>query len=184
MSLEIQTNRKARKYPYHELGLRVMWSATWPLFRFSPRLCWGWRRWLLRMFGAKVGKRVNIFPSVRIFAPWHFTIGEDSSIGFDALIYNLGPITLGQRVTISQRAHLCAGSHDYTDPSMPLTKPPIVIDDEVWVCADAFIGPDLTIGDGAVIAARSVVVKDVPAWKVVGGNPAKILKDRVICEKK
>lgn len=181
MTLDISSNRNSKKYPLRELILRVLWSLVFPLFRFSPRLCWGWRRFLLRLFGANIGKRVNIFPSVRIFAPWHFVIGDDSSIGFDALIYNLGPITIGQRVTISQRAHLCAGSHDYTDPTMPLTKPPIQIEDEVWVCADAFIGPGVTLGAGSVVAARSVVVKNVPSSKVVAGNPAKIIKERALC---
>lgn len=183
MPLDIASARKSKKYPVSELIQRVLWALVFPGFRCSPRLCWGWRRFLLRLFGAKVGKRVHIFPSVRIFAPWHFTIGEDSSIGFDALIYNLGPVSIGQRVTISQRAHLCAGSHDYTDPTFPLTKPPVRIDDEAWVCADALVGPGVTIGEGAVVAAGSVVLKHVEPWAVVGGNPAKVLKKRVLCRK-
>jgi putative colanic acid biosynthesis acetyltransferase WcaF len=181
MPLKISENRKANKYPRKELILRVLWAFVQPLFRYSPRLCWGWRRFLLRLFGAKIGNRVHIFPSVKIFAPWHFTIGDDSAIGFDALIYNLGPITIGNRVTISQRAHLCAGSHEYRDPTMPLLKPPIHIEDEVWVCADAFIGPGITLGARSVIAARSVVVKDVPESKVVAGNPVRIIKERTLC---
>ncbi len=181
MTLDIEANRNAAKYPVKELLLRVLWSLVSPFFRYSPRLCWGWRRFLLCLFGAKVGKHVNIFPSVRIFAPWHFEIGDDSSIGFDALIYNLGPVTIGNRTTISQRVHLCAGSHDYRDPAMPLTKPPIVVGDEVWVCADAFVGPGVVIGGKSVIAARSVVVKDVPKAVVVAGNPAKFINERRIC---
>jgi len=178
MTLDISANRKARKYSQREMLLRGFWALCAHLFRFSPRLCWGWRRFLLRLFGADVGKRVHIFPSVRIFAPWHLSIGEDSSIGFDALIYNLGPVTIGKRVTISQRAHLCAGSHDYRDPAMPLTKPPILIEDDVWVCADAFVGPGVRLGSQSIIAACAVVVKDIASKTVVGGNPSVVLKIR------
>jgi putative colanic acid biosynthesis acetyltransferase WcaF len=94
------------------------------------------------------------------------------------LVYNLGRVSIGERVTISQRVHLCAGTHDYKNPAMPLIKPPIEIGDEVWVCADAFVGPSLTIGERAIVAAASVVVKNVSAGAIVGGNPAKEIKIR------
>lgn len=178
MTLDISANRSAQKYTRKELVLRVFWGLCRPLFRFSPRLCWGWRRFLLRCFGAKVGENTQIFPSVRIFAPWHFEIGADSSIGFDALIYNLGPIIIGDRVTVSQRAHLCAGTHNYKAPAMTLQKPPINIGDEAWICADAFVGPGVDIGPGSVVAAASVVIKTVEEWTVVGGNPARTIKRR------
>jgi putative colanic acid biosynthesis acetyltransferase WcaF len=135
---------------------------------------------LLRLFGADVGKNVNIFPSVSIFAPWQFSIGDDSSIGFNALIYNLGPITIGSRVTVSQRVHLCAGTHEYENPTLPLVKAPITVKDEVWVCADSFVGPGVVLNEGAVVAAGAVVVRNVEAWNVVGGNPAKCIKIREI----
>ena len=141
-------------------------------------MLWGWRRFLLRLFGAKVGGQVQIHPSVRVFIPWNLEIGDWSSVGFDALIYNLGPVRIGKKVTISQRAHLCGGSHDFRDPSMPLLKSPISIGDEVWVCADAFVGPDVSIGDQAVVAARAVVVKNVGPTEIVGGNPAKLIGTR------
>jgi putative colanic acid biosynthesis acetyltransferase WcaF len=150
-----------------------MWAACGPLFRFSPRLLWGWRRFLLRLFGAKVGRNVHILPSVRVFIPWNLEIGDWSSVGFDALIYNLGPVRIGEKVTVSQRAHLCAGSHDFRDPAMPLTKPPIEIGDEAWICADAFVGPGVSVGKRAVVAARAVVVRNVGEGEIVGGNPAK-----------
>lgn len=182
MNLDIKTCRSSVNYTFRELFLRVLWCLAKFVFRSIPRHFYGGRNFILRLFGAHIGKDVRIYPSVTIFAPWHFSIGDESSIGFDAIIYNLGPITIGDRVTISQRAHLCAGSHDYTVASMPLTKPAIRIEDEVWVCADAFVGPGVTLGQGAVIAARSVVVKDIPPLKLVGGNPAKVLKDRVLCQ--
>jgi putative colanic acid biosynthesis acetyltransferase WcaF len=176
--MDIDKNRAARKWTRRELAGRVLWAACGPFFRFSPRLLWGWRCFLLRLFGAKVGQNVHILPSVRVFIPWNLEIGDWSSVGFDALIYNLGPVKIGSKVTISQRAHLCAGSHDFRDPAMPLTKPPIEIGDEAWICADAFVGPGVTVGCGAVVAARAVVVKDVQAGLIVGGNPAKVIGKR------
>ena len=110
--------------------------------------------------------------------PWNLEIGDWSSIGEHAFIYNLGKVTIGSKTTISHRAHLCAGTHDYTDRSLPLLKLPITIQDSAWVCADAFVGPGVTVGEGAVVGARSVVVKDVEPWMVVAGNPAIAIKKR------
>lgn len=176
--LNIEGNRKAMKYGGRETLLRVLWMVGWILFRLSPRPCFGLRRWLLRLFGANVGREVHVYPSSHVYYPWNLEIGDWSCIGEWALVYNLGKVTIGERVTISQRVHLCAGTHDYQDTTMPLIKPPITIGTAVWVCADAFIGPGVTVAEGAVVGARSVVVKDVPEWVVVGGNPAKILKGR------
>ncbi len=121
---------------------------------------------------------MNTYASTEVYFPWNLTVGEWSALGEDVLIYNLGPITIGEKVTISHRAHLCAGTHDYTRPDMPLLKPPIVVGDQAWVCAEAFVGPGVSIGEGAVIGARAVVVKDVAPWTVVAGNPAREIKKR------
>jgi putative colanic acid biosynthesis acetyltransferase WcaF len=180
MSLNIERNRSLRKWTRRELIARIGWAACGPLFRFSPRLCWGWRRFLLRCFGAKVGKQVHIHPSAQIFIPWQLEIGDWSSVGFGALLYNLGPLTIGEKVTVSQRAHLCGGSHDFRDAAMPLLKCPITIGEEAWICADAFVGPGVTVGARAVVAARAVVVKDVEDGIVVGGNPAVPISQRRI----
>ena len=176
--MDIDQNRAARKWTRRELGGRALWAAVGPLYVLSPRLCWGWRCFLLRVFGAKIGRNVHIHPSARVFIPWNLEIGDWSSVGFDALIYNLGPVKIGSKVTISQRAHLCAGSHDFRDPAMPLTKPPIQIGNEAWICADAFVGPGVTVGPRAVVAARAVAVKDVAEGEIVGGNPAKRINTR------
>ena len=178
--MQIDLNRQATKYTRTEQIKRVIWSFVKPLFRFSPRPLFGWRNFLLRMLGARIGRHVNIYSSAVIYFPWHLSIGDYSAIGEDAFIYNLGPITIGSNVTISQRAHLCAGTHDYRQLDMPLEKPPIVVEDQVWICADAFVGPNVTVGQGAVVAARAVVVKDVEAWAVMGGNPAKFIKKRIL----
>ena len=176
--LDIAANRKAVKYTRLDLFRRVLWAVVTPLFRFSPRICFRWRRFLLRVFGATVGRNTHVYPSAVIYMPWNLIIGDDSSIGEWALVYNLGPITIGSKTTISQRVHLCAGTHDYTDPALPLLKPPIVIRDQAWICADSFVGPNITVGEGAVVGARAMVTKDVEPWAIVAGNPARFIKIR------
>jgi putative colanic acid biosynthesis acetyltransferase WcaF len=180
VSLDLEANRQTRKYTPGEMMRRVLWRLCWPAFRFSPRFCFGWRRLVLRTFGAQIGKHVHVYNTAEIYLPGNLTVGDWSAIGERALIYNLGLVTIGSRVTISQRAHLCAGTHDYTRANMPLLKPPIIIGDEAWICADAFVGPGVAVGAGAVVAARAVALTSVPAWTVVVGNPARILKKRVI----
>jgi putative colanic acid biosynthesis acetyltransferase WcaF len=181
--IDIAANRKAVKYSKGILFMRLLWGATRPFFRFSPRFFWGWRNLLLRLFGAKIGNNVHIYNSAVIYMPWNLEIGDWSAIGEYAFIYNLGKLTIGNRVTISHRAHLCAGTHDYTDPAMPLLKSPIIIVDQVWVCTDAYVGPGVTVGEGAVVGARAVVVKDVEPWAVVAGNPAGFIKKRIMKQK-
>ena len=178
--LDVEANRNATKYTRREQLLRVLWGCATPLFRFSPRICFGWRSFLLRLFGARVGRGTHIYNSATIYMPWKFEIGDQSSVGEHAYIYNLGPITIGSRTTISQRAHLCAGTHDFTDPALPLLKPPIVIEDQAWICADAFVGPGVTIGEGAIVGARAVAMKNVGPWDIVAGNPARVVKTRTI----
>jgi putative colanic acid biosynthesis acetyltransferase WcaF len=121
---------------------------------------------------------VHIYSSATIYFPWNFEAGDDSAIGEGALIYNLGRVTLGERVTISHRAHLCAGTHDHTKPDFPLLRPPITIGSEAWICADAFVGPGVTVGEGAIVGARAVAMKDVKPRVIVIGNPARESKAR------
>lgn len=177
--IDIAANRRARKWTKRELVCRALWDLlSLPLFVWSPRRLWGWRRFILRIFGAQIGREVQVYPSAKITIPWNLSIGDYSAVGDGAILYALGPITVGQRVTISQYAHLCAGSHDYTDAAMHLTKPPICIGDDVWICADAFLGPGVVVGERAIVAARGVVVNNVPEGAIVGGNPARFIKQR------
>ncbi len=120
--------------------------------------------------------------STRIFHPWLFSIGRWSIISDGVTIYNLGPIRIGEHVVISQDAYLCAGTHDYTRPDLPLLRPPITIESGVWIGAGAFIGPGVTIGRNSVIGARAVVVKDVPPGVVAAGNPARVIKERAMMD--
>jgi putative colanic acid biosynthesis acetyltransferase WcaF len=159
--------------------LRLAWAAVeMILFRLSFHNMYGWRCFLLRRFGAKVGHRSKIRRTVRIYYPWNLEIGAMCIIGDDVRLYDLGKMTIGDRVMISQEAYLCAGTHDHTDPALPLLTPPVTIGADAWVCARAFIGPNVTVGQGAVVAACGVAVKDVAPWTIVGGNPAKFIGKR------
>jgi len=172
-------SRHTSPYTTREKIGRMMWAliqAT--LFRGSFHTWYGWRRMLLRLFHAKVHPTVQIRRTVRTECPWNLSIGRNSSIGDHAIVYCLGSITIGDRVSISQYAHLCAGSHDYTRPDMPLLRPPITIGDDVWIATDAFVGPDVTVGQGTIVGARSSVFSDLPEWKICVGNPAKVIKER------
>ena len=181
--LDVSANRRSLKYSRDEIVRRVVWGLCMPLFRFSPRPMFAWRAFLLRLFGAKIGANVHIYSSVTVYMPWNLEAGEWSAIGEHAYIYNLGRVIIGSKVTISQRAHLCAGTHDYRQADMPLIKPEIRIGDQAWICADAFIGPGVTVGEGAIAGARAVAIKDVAAWKIVAGNPAREIGTRVFAEK-
>jgi len=177
-NLDIAENRAGQKYPLRVQLLRTAWALGRILFRLVPRPFYAPRRVLLRLFGAKVGKQVNIANTATIYFPWNLQVGDWAAIGEEAYIYNLGEITIGEKATISQRVHLCAGSHDYRDPAMPLLTPPISVGAQAWICADAFVGPGVVVGEGAVVGARAVVTKNVEPWMVVAGNPAVKLRER------
>lgn len=158
---------------------RVIWnfiSAT--LFRLSPIPLHGFRCFLLRLFGATVGKGVHVYPGVKVWAPWNLVLSDECGIANGAILYSQGKITIGRRAVVSQGVHLCAGTHDYNDPGFRLITMPIIIGDQAWVAAEAFIHPGIEIGEGCVIGARSVVVKNMPAWMVCSGHPCKPLKER------
>lgn len=177
-SLDISRNRGSTKYSRREQVERVLWALCSPLFRLSPRHLYGWRNLLLRVFGARIGGRVQVYPSARIFLPSLLVIGDETTIGPDTRLYNLGPLRIGARVTVSQGAHLCGGTHDDSDPAFRLIRAPITLGDDCWICADAFVGPKTVVGEGAIVGARAVVVHSVPAWQVVAGNPAKSIRPR------
>lgn len=135
------------------------------------------REYSLRMFGAKIG-RMEVKRSVFIYAPWNLVTGDMVCIGPRVEIYNKAPVKIGDNVVVSQDAWICTASHDISDRTMGLVTKPIEIGGSVWIAAKAAVLPGVTIGEGAVVGACSVVTKDVKAWTVVGGNPAKILKER------
>ena len=137
-----------------------------------------YRIFVLKLFGAKIGKKVIIRPSVKITYPWKLSIGNYSWIGDDVDLYTLGEIDIGNDVVISQRSYLCTGSHDYLKTDFPIYQKPIKICDQVWIATDVFIAPGITIGEGSVIGSRSSVYKDIASNKICIGTPAKIIRDR------
>jgi len=165
-------------YSRADFARRVCWGLVRPAFALSPRHLYGWRTFLLRLFGAKIGRASRIYPSVRIFAPWKLVVGDDVSIGWDVIIYNLETITIGDRAIISQHSHLCAGNHDFRQAHFPFANKPVVIESDCWIATEAFVGPGVTVGRLAVVGARAVVMRDVPPRKVVAGNPARVVSER------
>ena len=138
------------------------------------------RNLILRCFGAKISLYANVYSTSKIWAPWNLKIGYHSIIGPHTIIYNKDKIEIGCGAVVSQYAYLCTAGHDINDPHMSLVTKPIRIENNAWVAADAFVGPGVTIGEGAVVGARACVFKDVEPWTVVGGNPAKFIKRRQI----
>jgi putative colanic acid biosynthesis acetyltransferase WcaF len=163
--------------------VRIVWGIVYVLlFKPSPRPLHGWRSFLLRCFGAEIGAGVHVYPGVTIWAPWNLKIDDQAGVASGAILYSQGQISIGKKAVISQGAHLCAGTHDFTLAGFPLVTRPIVIGDHVWIAAEAFVHPGVTIGEGTVVGARSVVTRDLPSWKVCSGFPAQVLKDRVILD--
>jgi putative colanic acid biosynthesis acetyltransferase WcaF len=161
--------------------LRVLWHCfQLPFFAHTPRMLSPLRIFLLRLFGAKVGRACQVDNGVKIWIPWNLTLGERSCIGANTEIFNFAPVEIGSHVVISQRSYLCTSTHDYTHPHFPLVSSPIAVQSQAWVAAEVFLAPGVTIGEGAVIGACSVVTKSMPAWTVCAGNPCRPLKPRVI----
>jgi len=172
---------KIAPYPAWTYPARAVWvlvqATLWQLaWRRLPVL----RPAILRLFGARVGRRVQLPGSLRIYFPWRLSIGRGTSVGPGVTFYNLGGLTIGARVVISQNAYLCGGTHDYTLPTYPLMCKPLAIDDDVWIGAAAFLCPGVRIGQGAVVGACAVVTKDVAPWTVVAGNPARVIRRRIM----
>jgi len=158
---------------------RVGWQLVWTLlFRPTPPPLHAWRCWLLRRFGAQIAPGCHIYSDAQIWAPWNLVMAPKACLGPRVICYSMAPITLGERVVVSQGVHLCTGTHDYTSPTFPLYAKPITIGADAWICTEAFIGPGVQIGEGAVVGARSVVTRDQPAWMVCAGNPCRPLKKR------
>lgn len=159
--------------------LRFVWNITYVfLFRYTPSSLFFWRSFILRLFGAQIGRGVHVYPKVKIWAPWNLKMEDGTCLANYVDCYSVGKITIRLRSTVSQYSYLCTASHDYTSMDMPLLVAPIVIEQDVWITSDVFIGPGVTIKKGAVILARSSVFSDMPAWYVAKGNPAKPFKRR------
>lgn len=151
-----------------------------PLMRLTFHNWYGIRRRLLNLFGADIHPTARVRPTARISHPWRLTVGAHTAIGDHAILFCLGAISIGSRCTISQYAHLCAGGHDYTRKDMPLISDPIIIEDDVWIAADVFVGPGVRIEEDTVVGARSTVIHSLPPRSVCAGDSAKAIRTREV----
>jgi len=176
---DVIASRRISPYSTTEKIKRLLWGCVQAtLFRASFHNWYGFRRVLLRAFGASLAPTANVRRTVLIECPWNLSVGAESSIGDRAILYCLGPVQIGSRTTVSQGAHLCAGTHDHRRASMPLVRATISIGDDVWIAADAFVGPGVTVGTGAILGARGVAMRDLAPWKIYAGNPAVSVRER------
>lgn len=182
--LDARAHRSTEGGPSFSLRNRVarlLFGLVWLLLaRWTPRQLNGWRRMILRAFGASVDRGATVYGSARIWLPSNLRIGRGATIGANAIIYNQGSITIGEDSIISQRAHLCSGTHDHRDAAFQLLTRPITIGDRVWIAAEAFVGPGVRVADGAVLGARGCLFKDAAAWTIYQGNPAQPIAPRVM----
>lgn len=160
---------------------RFVWQVFYLLaFRPTPIFLHSWRAFLLRMFGANLGAEVHVYPSVKIWAPWHLVMGAGSCLASNVDCYNVAPVTLDEGATVSQYSFLCTASRDYEDPSLPLLTAPITLGAYSWVAADVYIGPGVTVGAGSVVAARTSLFSSVPAGVVVRQKIEFVTKPRLV----
>jgi len=180
MEYEIDLSKYEHSFSLKNKVARLLWNfIRFFLFRpFGSRLFKKWRVFILKCFGAKIQWSSHIYASVKIWAPWNLEMGVYATLGPNVDCYNQGKISIGSNTTISQKVYICASSHDISDSHNNLLLKPIVIEDQVWIAAEAFVGPGVIINQGVVVGARAAVFKDVDAWTVVGGNPAKFIKKR------
>lgn len=183
-SLDAGTTKSPGTVPSFSLGnkaFRVGFAVGWLLLaRWTPPPLHAWRALVLRCFGARLAPGARIHASVRIWYPPNLIVGAGALLGPGVILYSQGRITIGARVVVSQGAHLCASSYDISDPHFQLIVRPIVLEDHCWVAADAFVGPGVRVGEGAVLAARGALFEDAQAWGVYRGNPALFVKRRVM----
>ena len=182
MILDAQVSRPTEggaSFSLYNRLCRLAWNVTWALLAsWTPPVMAGWRRFLLRSFGAKISPTAMVYSSAIIWYPPYLTVGHHATIGPGARIYCQAPVDIGDYAIVSQRAHLCAGEHDIDDPHFQLVSQPIRLEARAWVAAEAFVGPGVTVAEGAVLGARGVAFKDLAAWHVYAGNPAKMVRRR------
>jgi len=158
---------------------RALWGlACLLLFRTSPRPLHRWRAALLRCFGARLGRDCHIYPKARIWAPWNLRCDDGAAIANDAVIYNAAEVHLGTHAIVSEQAYICTATHDMDDPAFPMVTAPISLGRYAWVCARASVLPGVTVQEGAVLSLGSVAVRDLDAWHVYAGVPARSIRER------
>jgi putative colanic acid biosynthesis acetyltransferase WcaF len=164
--------------------VQLWWLFDALFVRPTPQVFYAWRRFALRLFGAKVGSKVLIRPGVQVTFPWKISIGDYCWIGDNATLYSVDEITIGEHSVVSQDVYLCAATHDHCDISFPVVASPIIVGPECWIAARAFVGPGVQIGRGAVVGACSLLLADVQPETIVAGVPAKVIGVRKLSRPK
>ena len=160
---------------------RLVWATSWFIFaRFTPPQLHAWRCVVLRAFGAKLGRKVRIHGSARVWLPSNLELADQVLVGPGVNLYNQGRIKIGARSVISQGSHLCASTHDYNDPNFQLVVRPISIGEDCWIATDAFVGPGAVVADRVVVGARSSLFGRTVADGIYAGSPAKWIKQRML----
>lgn len=158
---------------------RLLWGIVYVVFfRPSPWFLYRWRVVLLRLFGASVDRSCIVHSSARVYAPWNLKMQPYACLASQSYCFNVAPVYIGEASTVSEGCYICTASHEIHSPGRELIAKPVHIDANAWIFARAMIGPGVTIGAGAVVAMGAVVVKDVEPNAVVGGNPARFIKQR------
>lgn len=181
MKLDLTKSTKGFSVSFRAKLIRLIWNLCWNIVRYLPKQLSFVKVFVLRVFGAKIGSKCLIDFGVKIWIPWNLDLSDGFvAIGRNVEIYNYAKIEIGKMTVISQYSYLITGTHDYTNPVFPLIWKPISIGSEVWVAAGSWVFPGVSIGEGAVIAARSNVTKNMPSWQVCAGSPCKPLKKRIL----
>jgi putative colanic acid biosynthesis acetyltransferase WcaF len=151
----------------------IWWLVQAIAFPLSFHNFNSFRCWLLKLFGAKIGKGVVIRPTARFTYPWRVEIGDYSWVGDNVVFYSLDWIRIGRHCIISQKSYLCTGTHNLQDPTFCLETAAVTVGNGVWIATDCFIGPGVEIGANAVIGARSSVFSHMPDGQVCWGTPCR-----------
>ncbi len=166
-------------FPLSHRLFRAVWNCCWLLLAaWTPPPFAPWRRLLLVLFGARLDRTARVYGSARVWYPPHLRMAAHSVLGPRSDCYCMAPVWIGEYATVSQGARLCTGSHDVDDADFPIVSKPIVVGDNAWVAAEAFVGPGVTVGEGAVLGARGVAFGDLAPWTIYAGNPARPLRRR------
>ena len=179
-TFKVDLSKYENKLNFYNKAGRFIWGFVYFLLvrPFKLTIFNSYRIYIYNLFGAKISDKATINATAKVRAPWNLSMENYSCLGPHVDCYNPGQVTIGQNSTISQKVYLCTATHDITLAHHPLVISPIIIEDQVWVAADSFVGPGVTIRQGSVVGARAAVFKDVDSWAVVGGNPANFIKTR------
>jgi len=179
--VDLSRTHRAGYEPGRSYPVRALWLVVEALVLLNPFIVsYGLKRWLLRRFGAGIGRGVLIKPGVHVKYPWRLTVGDNCWLGERAWLDNMEDVVLGANVVVSQGAYLCTGNHDWADPAMPLAPGPIRVEDGAWIGAFAKVGPGRTIAEGSVLSLGAVALSDTEPWTIYAGNPAERIGMRVL----